>query len=135
MNSLSKMGRSGTMKPETTSPSESAFSDTTHLSQFTGGFIFDDDSSTTTSTSSSSRLPSIPRSIWKDEQGLGVAIGGASYLPRYLQMGNDDDDSFPTMVRFERAMNRRLSFLQHRVTIFLTHYYNLCVCQIALVIV
>ncbi|KAF9362309.1 hypothetical protein BGX34_006425 [Mortierella sp. NVP85] len=94
---LSKIGRSGTMKPETTSPSESAFSDTTHLSQFTGGFIFDDDSSTTTSTSSSSRLPSIPRSIWKDEQGLGVAIGGTSYLPRYLQMGNDDDDSFPTM--------------------------------------
>lgn len=110
MNSLSKIGRSGTMKTETTSPSsESAFSDTTHLSQFTGGFIFDDDSSTTTTTSSSSRLPSIPRSIWKDEQGLGVAIGGSSYLPRYLQMGTDDDDSFPTMVRFEQVLDRQSS--------------------------
>ncbi|KAF9996206.1 hypothetical protein BGZ65_008202, partial [Modicella reniformis] len=97
---LSKIGRSGTMKTETTSPSESAFSDSTHLSQFTERFIFDDDNSTPTTASSSSRLPSIPRSIWKDEQGLGVgssAIGSTSYLPRYFQMGGDDDDTFPTM--------------------------------------
>lgn len=84
------------MKEESISPSESAFSDNTHLSQFTERFIFDDDNTAT----ANSRLPSIPRSIWKDQQGLGTgsaAIGG-SYLQRYLQMGTDDNDAFPTMV-------------------------------------
>ncbi|CAO3563544.1 unnamed protein product [Mortierella alpina] len=92
---LPKLGRSGAVKEESISPSESAFSDNTHLSQFTERFIFDDDNTAT----ANSRLPSIPRSIWKDQQGLGTgsaAIGG-SYLQRYLQMGTDDNDAFPTM--------------------------------------
>lgn len=126
LNRLSKM-RSGTMGAETSSPSETGFSDANHL--FNERFIFDDDPSATTTTSSSSRLPSIPRSIWKDEQGLGgvgsAAIGGSSYLPRYLQMGADDDDSFPTMVGFERVRESELpsSIRQHPSSNLLLHLF------------
>ncbi|KAF9916415.1 hypothetical protein BX616_003824 [Lobosporangium transversale] len=98
---LSKIGRSITAKEDVTSPSESAFSENAHLSQLAERFIFNDDTTTTTtSTGSSNRLPTIPRSIWKDQQGLGAgssAIGSASYLPRYLQMGTEDDETFLPM--------------------------------------
>ncbi|KAF9095866.1 hypothetical protein BGX27_001210 [Mortierella sp. AM989] len=93
---LSKIGRSATTKEESTSPSDSAFSDSTHLSKFTERFIFDNDAATTTSGG----LSSLQRSIWKDQQGLGAgssAIASTSYLPRYLQMGADDDETFPTL--------------------------------------
>ncbi|KAG0201128.1 hypothetical protein BGX31_003876, partial [Mortierella sp. GBA43] len=83
---LAKIGRSGTSRTETTtSPSESAFSDSTHL--FPDSRFFLDDDASTTTTSSSSRI-NLPRSIWNDDQGLG-----ASYL-HYL---GADDDEFPTM--------------------------------------
>ncbi|KAF8952614.1 hypothetical protein BGZ46_003432 [Entomortierella lignicola] len=92
---LSKIGRSGTTKEESTSPSESAFNDNNHLSKFTERFIFDNDGSTT-----STGGLSLQRSIWKDQQGLGVgssAIASASFLPRYLQIGADDDEAFPAL--------------------------------------
>ncbi|KAF9195963.1 hypothetical protein BGZ50_002765 [Haplosporangium sp. Z 11] len=92
---LPKLGRSSTMKDGNLSPSESTFDDNTHLNQFTERFIFDDDSTAGTG----SRLNSLQRSIWKDQQDLGTgssAIGG-SYLPRYLQIGANDNDDFPTM--------------------------------------
>ncbi|KAF9175970.1 hypothetical protein BGX20_006066 [Mortierella sp. AD010] len=93
---LSKIGRSITTKEESTSPSDSAFNDNTHLSKFTERFIFDNDAATTPSGG----LSSLQRSIWKDQQGLGAgssAIASTSYLPRYLQMGADDDETFPTL--------------------------------------
>ncbi|KAF9438305.1 hypothetical protein BGZ76_008693 [Entomortierella beljakovae] len=93
---LSKIGKSATTKEETTSPSESAFGDNTHLSKFAERFIFDDDNAAT----SGSGLSSLQRNIWNDQQGLGAgssAIASASYLPRYLQMGADDDETFPTL--------------------------------------
>lgn len=100
--SLPKIGRSGSGRDDSSSPSESTFDDNAHLSQYTERFIFEDDHD-----NSSSRLPSLQMNrvlhddgIWKDKQGLGVgpsALGSSSsYLQRYL-MGNDDD-SFPTMV-------------------------------------
>ncbi|KAF8928517.1 hypothetical protein BGZ47_001569, partial [Haplosporangium gracile] len=94
---LSTIGRSGTAKEESKTTSESAFDVTPHMSQFSERFIFDDDST----SGSSARLSSLQRNIWDDQQDLGnvpSALGGSSYLPRYLQMGgDDDDDTFPTM--------------------------------------
>lgn len=97
---LSTIGRPGTAKEESKATSESAFDVNPHMSQFSERFIFDDDST----TGSSARLSSLQRNIWDDQQGLGnvpSALGSSSYLPRYLQMGgDDDDDAFPTMVCF-----------------------------------
>jgi hypothetical protein len=74
------------------------------MSQFSERFIFDDDST----SGSSARLSSLQRNIWDDQQGLGTvpsALGSSSYLPRYLQMGgDDDDDTFPTMVCFNYCL-------------------------------
>lgn len=103
LSSLPKIGRSGSGREESSSPSESTFDDNAHLSQYTERFIFEDDHD----NNNSSRLSSLQMNrvlhddgIWKDKQGLGVgpsALGSSSsYLQRYL-MGNDDD-SFPTMV-------------------------------------
>ena len=105
--SLPKIGsRAGSGRDEGSSPSESTFDDSAHLSKFTERFIFEDDND-----SSTSRLPSLQMNrvlhddgIWKDKQGLGVGSTGlgtsTSYLQRYLQIGNDDD-SFPTMVNIQ----------------------------------
>ncbi|KAF9579317.1 hypothetical protein BGW38_004475 [Lunasporangiospora selenospora] len=95
---LSKIGRSSTSVKESTSPAESAFSDSAHLSQFTERLIFESD----TLGSSTSRLSSLQRnrslqnddSIWKGQQGLSMgssALGGTSYLTRILGMGSGED--------------------------------------------
>jgi len=100
MRRISTIGRPGTNKEESDASTDSTFDVNPRMSQFSERFIFDDDSG----SGSSTRLSSLQRNIWDDQQGLGngpSAIGSSSYLPRYLQMGGDDDDeTFPTMVCF-----------------------------------
>ncbi|KAF9944053.1 hypothetical protein BGZ65_012716, partial [Modicella reniformis] len=94
--------RAGSGREEISPPPESTFDDHRHLSKFTERIVFEDDNDNPTSRLSSLQMNSVLHNdgIWKDK-GLGVGSAGlgstASYLHRYIQIG-DDDNSFPTML-------------------------------------